>query len=314
MVKAQKTPKTEEEIPNKIIYSEKTLYKLDLPIDLHPVLKAGTEIEEGDIIKPKASNVEPEVEEIPYKGETDLLPGAHIKMGDPLYTNKKLFRKNVVTSPVSGKIKEVTEDLISIEVKDEEQKEVVSFKTPFGGKIKVIKHDHMLLEFPSVQINLFEAKGGSTFGPIRYLSSAQIKDRKSLPSKVEKSVIVTDQITADLYPMLSTLGVGAIIANSIDYSLYKNMIILAVPIGIISGFGYTPTEKVATKAGSSKTEVARPSEIKPVFNEDEVLIKYIKSIEGKTVWVDGDYGRLVIPEVKEPMSLKRHHWKLKYEI
>ena len=306
---SNKTNKIEHLVENKITYSEETLYKLPLPLDLHPVLKVGAEVEEDDIIKPQESNVEPEIEEIHYKGETDLLPGTHIKTGDPLYVHKKLFKKETVTSPVSGIVKDITENLITIEVKDEDEKEIPPFKTPFGGEIKAIQHDYILLNFPSLQINLFESKGGSAVGPIKYLSSTQIKDRKNLPARVEKSIIVTDQITADLYPMLSTLGVGAIIANSIDYSLYRNMIILAVPIGIISGFGYTPHEKKT--AGSAVTQ--RKSEVKPVIKEDEVLIKYINSIEGKTVWVDGDYGRLIIPETKEPMSLKRHHWKLNLE-
>jgi hypothetical protein len=83
------------------------------------------------------------------------------------------------------------------------------------------------------------------------------------------------------------------------------MIILAVPIGIISGFGYTPAEKKNAVSGQAAVSHVK-SEVRPVLNEDDTLIKYIKSIEGKTVWVDGDYGRLIIPETKEPMSLKKH--------
>ncbi len=300
MNQIKKIQKNEHEVPWKLTYTQDILYKLDFTTDLHPSLKVGSEIEEGDLIKPKESKTEPVLEEIEYNGQTDLLPGTRVTVGDPIYTHKKLFKKETVTSLVSGIVKEVTENSIKIEVHDEQKKDSPILKTPFGGKIKNIQSNYMMLEFPAIQINLFESKGGSAVGPIKYLSSAQIKDRKTLNSRVEKSIVVTDQITAELYPMLSTLGVGAIIANSIDYSLYKNMIILAVPIGIITGFGYTPNEK-------SK------SEVKPILNEDEALIKYIKSIEGKTVWVDGEYGRLIIPETKEPMSLKRHNWKFKFQ-
>lgn len=292
------THKGEYEIKGKIIYNENVLYKLDLPVDIHPKLKVGSEIEEGDLIKPKDSNADPDVTEIEYRGETDLLPGARVRVGDPLYTHKKFLRKETVTSPVTGLIKEITEDLITIEIQEEEGKEKAPFKSPFGGKIKNIQDKYVLLDFPALQVNFFESRGGSAVGPIKYLSSTQIRDRKRPPSHIEKSIIVTEQITAELYPMLSTLGVGAIVANSIDYSLFKNMIILAVPIGIITGFGYTPNEKST-------------SEVKPVLSEDEALIKYVKSIEGKTVWVDGDYGRLIIPEPKEPIWLKKHHFKLK---
>lgn len=302
MAKLIKT-KHDHELEGKIIYNEDILYKLDLPTDLHPVLNEGSEIEEGDIIKPHTkSEKELETIEIEYKGSTELMPGQHIKVGDTLYTDKKLFKKHEVKSEVFGVVKDVTENVITIHEENEDRENKSSpFKTPFGGKISKIQDSYMLLNFPAVQVNLFETKGGSAIGPIKYISSDQIRERKSLTSHIEKSVIVTEQITAELYPMLSTLGVGAIIANSIDYSLFKNMIILAVPIGIISGFGYTPNEK-------SK------SEIKPVLNEDEALIKYVKSIEGKTVWVDGDYGRLIIPETREPASLKRHHWKLNFGV
>ncbi len=302
MTKLIKT-KTDHEVEGKIIYNEDILYKLDLPTDLHPVLKEGTEIEEGDLIKPKTKSEEDlDLIEIEYKGVTELLPGQHVKVGDTLYTNKKLFKKHEVKSEVSGVVKEVTEDLIKIqEQSEDEETKLPPFKTPFGGKITKVHDNYMLLNFSAVQVNLFESKAGSAVGPIRYISSDQIRERKTLTSHIEKSVIVTEQITAELYPMLSTLGVGAIIANSIDYSLFKNMIILAVPIGIISGFGYTPNEK-------------GKSEVKPILTEDEALIKYIKSIEGKTVWVDGDYGRLIIPETREPASLKRHHWKLNFGV
>ena len=187
---------SKHEIEGKVTYVEKLLYKLDLPTDLHPALKVGKEIEEGDLIKPQKSGTEPEIREIQYKGQTDLLPGTRVKVGDPIYTRKKLLGKETVASPVSGLVKEVTEDIIKIEIHDESVEELVPFKTPFGGKIKSIQDKYILLELSAIQINLFESKGGSVVGPIKYLSSAQIKDRKNLPARVEKSIIVTEQITA----------------------------------------------------------------------------------------------------------------------
>lgn len=131
-----------------------------------------------------------------------------------------------------------------------------------------------------VVVNLFDSKGDSVFCEVRYLSGGNFGDKKNLPKGLEGKLLITDHLDGNLYPKISALGVRGIIANSIDYSLYREIIILTVPLGVISGFGN--------------------------LKEDQKLVKYFKSKEGESVCFDAVYKRLILPESKSPAWIKNY--------
>lgn len=155
----------------------------------------------------------------------------------------------------------------------------------FDATVKAVGKSRIVYKLPAVVINLFNSKGDSIVGNLRYVKSSDFSDKKSISKDLEGKVAIIDNLTKELYPMLSTLGVVGIITNGLDYHLFDDIILLAVPVGIISGYG----------------------ELK----EDSEILAYIEKNEGKNVWFDAKYSRLVIPEMKEPIWLKKYQYDLK---
>ena len=150
---------------------------------------------------------------------------------------------------------------------------------PFENALQKVEQGGVYVwTFAGLVINLFGAKGDFVIGPLKYLDSKSFNDRKNLPADLEKCVLITDHLDGQLYPLISALGVSAIIANSIESDVFDEIIIISTPVAVISGFG--------------------------LLSINEKLVKYFKSNESKQVWLDTLYDRLVLPESKTPAFMK----------
>ena len=246
-------------------------------------VKSGDKIKAGGALA--NHNIQQEkIVDVSYRGSPKVAVGETIEKGMCLYTKGKFIPKKIF-SEVTGIVKEISKDSIKIAIKDKSPTfSQTDLKASFDSEVISVSNDEIILKFPSLHINLFGSKGEPSIGPISYIESSNIKAGKIDESKVKGSIIITEKITLDIYPLLSTLGAKGIIGNSIDYYLYRDMIILAVPVGIISGFGN--------------------------LNEDVNLKKYFKDNEKKWAWLDTSYDRLVVVENDCPPWAKDYKFDL----
>ena len=268
-------------IEQKITYDAKTYYYAKMSPRLDPGVKVGDEVKKGDIVAPvKASS---NLVEIKYKGKPKVSAGDDINEGEIVSSRGKLKKGKTRTS-VSGRIISIDDEKIIIAKKSRSiigQNESVII--PFDATVKSVTSKGILFEFPAVTVNLLGSKGNSVTGVLQYISSEKFKT-KPRPSVNPKTILVTDIVTKESYAIMSTMGALGIIANSIDYLTYNDIIILSVPLGIISGFG--------------------------ILKQNSDFTAYFKDKSGAPVWFDTQFDRLVIPEKNEPAWVNKYQFDL----
>lgn len=281
-------------IENKIIYNPESHYLVNAGFDLAGSVKEGRIFKSGEVIKNPEADKVGEVTSIPYAGKLMVSEGDLVEEGQVISEQKKLLRKVQTVSPVEGKVKKISNLEIQIEEKPVEDKKLIKQVTvPFDGEVTSVGIDKFVMTFPAVELSLFKVKGTSAYGKLVTVESSELRSKegraKYSDGRLKDSIIYTDQLTPDIYPLLAAVGAKGIVANSISYSIYEEIIILSVPIGIVTGFGLTQN-------GKSTHE----PEIKPVLSECKDLHKGMASLAGSMVWLDTEYGRLIIPSEKEP--------------
>ncbi len=274
------------QIEGKISFKESNYYVLNYDGELNSSLQPGKEIKTGMLVSQfphdkKFINVE-------YSGNLLVAEGQKIKEGEILSKQGKLIKK-ALTAPVSGTIHNIHEDRHEIEIEVEDGNEEVRNKfkptfAPFDSKIHDVVDHKIVLEFPAVNINLFEVKGQDALGSLRYVPSNILMDKKKIPDNLDRAILITDTITSELYPHLSAMGVSALIANHIEHDVYAELVTFLMPVGIISGYGK--------------------------LNEDDKLIKYLSSREGHPALVDTLYKRILIFDDKEASWLSNYKFDL----
>ena len=275
-------------IENKVLFKEENFYSLSIPRGLEILVKAGDIVTENQpLVKAKETE---NVIEAGYEGIPSVTVGDNVQKDDVISVKGKIIPKKIL-SPCTGKVVKITDTSINIEIKPELAKKSIEVVSPFNCIIDKVSDNRIMLKFSALTLNLFDSKGEGAAGRVVYLPVKNIKAGKIPEDLVKDAILITDKITMDTYPLLTTLGAKGVITNSIDYYLYRDMIILAVPVGIISGFG--------------------------LLDEDSTLVKYFSGISmnvafsntaatkfasGKRLaWFDTIYSRLLIPEEKAPV-------------
>ncbi len=282
---------------NIIKVKDSLYYDVDIPSEIFEDVKKS--LKNGDIVKQdqeiELAVKEPDSINVEYQGAVRVKEGQEVFAGDTLAAKKKwLIQKEKTLSPVNGTIEKIDEMDITIKPVSDLTKGAVKIRIPFNGKVKAVtQNQKLLMEFPGVQFKLFAAKGESTVGKLHYVDGEKLRDKKNPPRDLSGSIIFTDAISPEVYPKLTTLGVKGIIVNSINYSLYSEIIILAVPIGIFMSFGKQEEDKS--------------------IGIDAKISKYLQSKEGETVWFDAAHNRLVIPDDSPQAWMKKYVLDLKEE-
>lgn len=144
------------------------------------------------------------------------------------------------------------------------------FSNPFKleAKIHKVYENTIYLMLAGCYVNFLASKGRNSSGNIMYLNQKLFSLKKLSTLKLENKIVVVDYLPAEYYPRLAALNVSGIVTNSLDYNLFKNIILLSTPIAVYSGFGNIPFDK--------KT------------------IKIFKEFEGKHAYFDVDYNRLFV--------------------
>jgi len=272
---------------NKVKFEEKVYLEVKYSEGMVSKVNVGEKIKSGDLLFTQISKEEKQ--KIKYTGSAKVKVGDKISPGDVLFETSGVFRKKTVskTEAEVTKISKTSIYLKNAENSNGKGNEREEVRSPFDSVVEKILKDRIILSFSALTISLFESKGDPVFANLKYIPNIKFKDRKNPPQNIEDSIIITDKLTSETYPMLSTLGAVGVISNSIDYYLYRDIIILAVPVGIVSGFG--------------------------TLKEDKILLKYLQDREDFIVWLDTTYNRLVIPEKKMPVDLKNYKFDLKNE-
>lgn len=269
-------------VENKVYYSDSILFKFNLQGS-----KLLDNIHEGHELKANTPvswyEIPPEIHEYKCKGDIRVEEGADVRIGDLLCTYKSFFRKKEIVSEVNGVVERIEDKVIFIKEFIESEKKAPL--VPFDATIVTIDDDFILLRFSGTIINLFGVKGQSVLGDLEYISSSELQSKEASHFSLKDKIVVLDSAHQQSYPMLSTIGAKGIITNSLDYNLYNDIIILAVPIGIISGFG--------------------------ALTEDDVLVKYLEDKKGVKVWFDCGYNRLIIPDKEKPAWIENYKFDLK---
>ncbi len=268
------------DIENKIVFAEKVYSVEKIPqehivaVEEDSVLKRGAVLTKYDT---KIENIN-----IDYSGSLKVQIGDHVVKGDIISQEGKIFKKFYKTN-TTGIIVEIGHSNVVIEPLRREHIHAET-KMLFDGKIEKITGDKIIISNPGIILNLFSSKGDSCVGKLKYISSAEFRTVAEINSNLAEHLVITDHLTPEIYPMLSAIGAKGVIANSIDYSIYSEMIILAVPVGIISGYGHLP--------------------------EDQKLLTFLRSCENLTVKFDTQNNKLFIPIEKEPLWLKKYKFAL----
>lgn len=270
---------------NKIEFRENLVFPVNITEDLTIRVWEGQPIRKDEII----ANLEPKIvyETVSIIGEPTVNVGDEIKKGDVLAVKKGLIKKKTL-SEYDGKIEQIKNDSIKIQLKnsenqDQKDQQFKSTTSPVTGTISKILKNTVVINFSATQLNLHLCKGQSTLGRIKYLSAKDFED-KNFGITLKGKIVFTDHLTSSMYPELTALDVKGVVANSIDYNIYEEIIILTMPIGIYSGFGNIPF--------------------------DATIKKYLIESVDKDVWFDTEYSRVVINEAKKPYWIDNYRFDL----
>ena len=272
-------------ILGKVAFERNVYYEVPYPAGFNLNVKEGSSIKAGALIyAPENKSRE---ENVQFSGKTKFEPGQKINKDDVISVVGR-FRKTTYRSNLTGIVQEVRESEMLVFVQegdDDVEFDPVKAKSPFDATVEKILPDRVILTFSAVVINLVASKGMSAIGKLKYLKASEFADKKNLPRDLDGTIVVTDFLSQQISPVISGLGADGILATSVNYTFYRDMVVLVVPIGIISGYGQ--------------------------LKEDEAILSYIKKKQDSTVWLDSDYHRLIIPEEKEPTSLKNYEFDLR---
>jgi hypothetical protein len=267
-------------IKNKIYFKEKLYYVQNIPLNTQVMVAIGQRITANQEI---ARSPEPsEYIRVEYSGRPKVKQGDKVLKGDIL-SQAGTFRKTKVYSPQEAEVIEINEDSILLKNNADFETVAVSVKSSVSGIVEKITTGKIIISYSGVVLNLLDSKGEGKTGKLRYISSMDFENKKNLPSNLENVIVVMDYLIPEAYPILSTLGAVGVISNSIDYMIYSEMIILAVPIGLITGFGR--------------------------HKEDLKLKKFFLDQEDSLAWFDSDNSKLIIPMDKSPSWLKSYEFK-----
>lgn len=280
MSQTKEINKTNIEIEEKVFFSEK-IFAYEHIQDGHTVVVVEGQEIKGETVLTKYSTQSENIS-VEYKGKPLVSVDSQVIEGDPISREGKIFKKDL-KSPVNGKVVEISKNIIKIEpiIKD---KIKVETKIEVTGKIEKITDTKIIYSSPALIINLVEAKGELASGKIKFIPANAFAGGINLGSSLSDCIVFTDHLTQESYPILSTLGAKGVIANSIDYATYSEIIILAVPIGIIAGYGR--------------------------LEEDGKLASFLRSMDGNYARLDAADRKLIIPMEKEPVWIKKHKFSI----
>lgn len=287
---SEKISKSQYIRPGKLNYLEKSYWQMSYSGELTTKVKKSAHIKEGELLThfPKSK----ETVAVQYEGKLldTIAEGAIVKKDQVISVSGKIVKKQIL-SPVSGKVVSVDTTLKEMKVEIDENPNISkeNFKplvAPIDAKVADILHNQILLEFSCAEINLFALKGQSTMGKLFYAHSDSLKKKDHYPDKLRGSILVTDTVTAEMYPHLSAMGVAGLILNHIEYELFYEIVTFLMPIGVISGFGN--------------------------LNEDAKLVKYFSSMqtEEASAIIDSKFNRLLILNGEKSSWLKNYHFDL----
>jgi len=251
------------------IFKKKSYYEISIPNEFKVKVKTESKVTKGSII----AELIPDISTINVGSKDKLVVkvGDYISAESVLSEKKFFFRKKKIKSNLNGVVKEITENSILIEKKtlltDDKTSQITS---PFNAVVKRINSNRVVLEFESTQLGLIDAKGDTAIGTVNYISQKELSFQKYKLQSYEGSIIVTDFMDSKIYPKLSAMGIVGIVTNSIDFELFNDIVTLAVPVGVISGFG--------------------------LLKEDKSLVEWFESVKGHTAILDGRYNKLIFPE------------------
>ncbi len=286
MTQKQTKNKKEYVIENKIEYNTEFLHMVKIPKDFKVKVKDGDKIKKGNTIaKYEMAKI---YETIDIIGEPLVRLNQEIKKGDVIAQKGKIFKKKT-KSQLNGVVKEISNNYIKLLVKPDENQDKKEVKSPVDCTVENVYYGYLTIKFPALVVNLFQSKGTSSWGNLIYISSETFKDKKNLPNDLKDKIIVTDYLTSEMYPVAVSLGCTGIIANSMEYEVYKNIVLLSVPIGVHSGFG-----------------------AKYQFAEDIPFVSFVRENKNSKAYLDTKYNRLVICSEKRPKFLPAYEFNLKH--
>lgn len=259
----------------KKIEFKKTYFPVDIPNNISALdIKEGDEVKEcQDISYTKQIK---EKKEINYKGKVLVAIGDLVEVGTHLYKTSGLKRK-VINSEEKGKIKEISNSKIVIEVIKTDENDKFHFAIPVAGKVKKILKNVILIETNGIEIDLVLSKGSSSFAECVYISDVEKFCADPDPKLVSQKIVITKKFNPEYYSTLSAFGSKAIVVLETDYLSSQEIAISSSAFAIVFGYG----------------------ELKI----DEGFKKYISQIKSKKAWLDIANQRLFIFEEKEPLFI-----------
>lgn len=268
---------------NKIYYTKEGY--VPLTVQNGKIIKA----KEGQVISPNmiiAKSKNKTMSEVKYSGKLKVKIGDSVKAGDILYESG-MIKKDIHRSEIDAKVINIENNVIYLEnLEIDNDTESSDLINPFNVEVKIHKiyENVIYLKTSGLYINLLVSKGRNTLGSIMYIPPDKFNLKSLANLKLKDKIIVVDNLPSEFYPRLAALNVAGIITNSLDYSFYKNIILLSVPIGVYSGFGNIDFDKKTTNIFKTLSE---------------------SNCEG---YLDVDYNRLFIPLNKAP-NIKNYEFE-----
>lgn len=251
-----------------IVFNKSTYYPFDVPDGYLPAVKLGEKIKLGEQLVVLDKKMETVFVE--GFGDVKVQIGDVVKPNDVLCIKKGLLKNESIRSEVDGTIVSINKNVIEIRVYDPETKlSGVHTQSPFQADIEQINMGKVLLRFPAIQLNLLASRGVSAIGDLVYIEEKDLFKKSKTSKFLDSSILIAKSASTSLYSKVSALGANGLIVGSMDFEVFKKSSVLEVPLGVIHGF-------------------------KDLI-EDETLVEWFKSIEGRRVWFDAELNRLVIP-------------------
>ena len=135
-----------------------------------------------------------------------------------------------------------------------------------------------------VILNLLSSKGANTKGKSKFVVDMKTFLQEPNKDDVTDNIIFCNFLEHAHYPILSALSAAAVITFSMNYDDYVQLMVVNSAIGVFGGFGNLS------------------------FNSE--ISKFLTSIDGKEIYVDTLYNRIILPDSKLPEELSNYEFDL----